>query len=304
MPLVLALLALAAPAASSQTATLTLKGPPTTAYGHRIDFAGRLVPAAPGTRVSLFRGSRFVTAGSIRSDGTFRLRVQVSSPGPFTARWDGVSSNPVTVRILPRLETSLVGARTVGAKLTLLARIEPATAGPLRIRVRRGGRTTLDQLFYGSAQVELGTDRRVDLDVVVRTEPHSSFIPVSRALHVILAPARLSLGQAGPTVLELTRQLHALHYATPAPSTSFGPDLLDSVYAFEKVQGLDRTGIADAQFWSRLASPRLPAPRYTDPADHIEVDKAHQVLFIVRGGQIALIAPVSTAGIPGYYTPV
>ena len=33
------------------------------------------------------------------------------------------------------------------------------------------------------------------------------------------------------------------------------------------------------------------------------MDKSHQVLYLVRGGQIALISPVSTAGIAGYYTP-
>src|SRR5205823_1166524 len=36
---------------------------------------------------------------------------------------------------------------------------------------------------------------------------------------------------------------------------------------------------------------------------HLEIDKGHQVLYVVRGGQIALIVPVSTAGIPGHFTP-
>jgi len=34
------------------------------------------------------------------------------------------------------------------------------------------------------------------------------------------------------------------------------------------------------------------------------VDKAHQVLYVVRGGQVKLISPVSTAGLPGRFTPV
>src|SRR5262249_30317899 len=54
----------------------------------------------------------------------------------------------------------------------------------------------------------------------------------------------------------------------------------------------------------RLAAPPRPRPRSAAPAAHIEVDKAHQVLSLVRGGQITLISPVSTAGIAGYYTPV
>src|SRR5437870_1758019 len=47
----------------------------------------------------------------------------------------------------------------------------------------------------------------------------------------------------------------------------------------------------------------MPGPRYPSPDDHIEIDKAHQVLYDVRGGRIARILPVSTAGVRGYYTP-
>ena len=38
--------------------------------------------------------------------------------------------------------------------------------------------------------------------------------------------------------------------------------------------------------------------------EYLEIDKGHQVLYVVRGGQVALIVPVSTAGIAGYFTPV
>ena len=79
---------------------------------------------------------------------------------------------------------------------------------------------------------------------------------------------------------------------------------MQSVYAFQKVTGLPRTGTVDAAFWRRLEAASIPRPRYRMPANHIEIDKARQVLFIVRNGQVALVSPVSTAGIAGYYTPV
>jgi lipoprotein-anchoring transpeptidase ErfK/SrfK len=104
-------------------------------------------------------------------------------------------------------------------------------------------------------------------------------------------------------VTELARQLAALHYVVPSFSSTFGDDFVQRVYAFQKVQGLERTGSVDAAFWTKLGNPRIPAPRYSQPADHIEVDKTHQVLYVVRDGKIALISPVSTAGIAGYYTP-
>ena len=109
-------------------------------------------------------------------------------------------------------------------------------------------------------------------------------------------------GRPVPAVSDLARQLAALHYAVPSFSPTFGNDFQESVWAFQKVQGLERTGAVDAAFWS--SSPtrgsRRPA---TGPANHIEVDKTRQVLYLVRNGKIALISPVATAGIAGYYTP-
>jgi len=107
----------------------------------------------------------------------------------------------------------------------------------------------------------------------------------------------------GRSVTELARRLSALHYVIPSLSPTFGDDFVQSVYAFQKVQGLERTGAVDAAFWTRLENPRIPQPRYREPANHIEIDKTHQVLYIVRGGKIALISPVSTAGLAGYHTP-
>ena len=80
-------------------------------------------------------------------------------------------------------------------------------------------------------------------------------------------------------------------------------DLDDAVYAFQKVQGLPRTGIVSPAVWARLDHPSEPRPRYPGPAAHIEVDKTRQVLYVVRGGRIRTIVPVSTAGVPGDYTP-
>ena len=135
------------------------------------------------------------------------------------------------------------------------------------------------------------------------TLPRPGFDPVSRELTATLRPPYLALGTTSPAVTELAHRLAALHYVVPSFSSTFSEDFVQSVYAFQKVQGLERTGTVDAGFWTKLESPRIPTPRYASPADHIEVDKTHQVLYLVRDGKIALISPVSTAGIAGYYTP-
>jgi hypothetical protein len=133
-------LVLPAAAPTAPLAQLTLHGPGKTTFNHRIDFVGRMTPAQRGSRVVLVRGTDFVTAGKIRRDGSFRLQVRIGSPGPFHAVAGGIRSNDVTVKIVPRLDTSLVGPAVVGTPLKFVAKVEPRQAGPLRIRVVRPGR--------------------------------------------------------------------------------------------------------------------------------------------------------------------
>jgi lipoprotein-anchoring transpeptidase ErfK/SrfK len=282
---------------------LTLKAPGATMFGHRIEFDGRLTPAVEGARIALFRGGVFVTASAARADGTFRIPVRLERPGPFHASWSGAVSPSVTVRIHPLLHVRLVGAPVVGEQLSVSVSLQPAQAGAIRVRVRRGDRT-FEHLVRGVGRVPLATRATGRLAVLVDTLPAPGYARAAEELGVTLQPPLLAYGSAGPVVAELLRALAALRYAVPRIQEAFDGDVLESVYAFEKVQGLPRTGQVDSAFWSRLARPRVPAPRYSQPADHLEIDKRHQVLYVVRAGQVALISPVSTAGIPGYFTPV
>jgi hypothetical protein len=291
------------PTTTTASPVLTLKGPGATTYGHRIDFVGRLSPAAPGVHIRLLRGSVFVAASSTRADGSFRIQVAIARPGPFRAEASGVASASITVRIVPFLDAVLVGPRVVGSPLSLSARLRPAYAGTLRVRVQRSGRS-FTQVFGPTADVKLGTTEIASFHVVVEDLPRPGFAAVSRTLPVVLRPPSLTFGARSPLVAQLLHRLGALGYEVPGITQEFDYDALESVYAFEKVENLDRTGVADATFWSHLDHPRVPHPRYLLPASHIEVDKAHQVLYIVRNGQVKLISPVSTAGLPGRFTPV
>ena len=283
--------------------TLTLKAPKATSYLHRIEFVGRLSPSAPAARVRLMRGRALVATGRVRPDGSFRIPVRLASPGPFHVMWLSARSGEVAVRIRPRLDAELVGSRVVGAPLRLVANLRPASAGFVRVQVIRGGQVGFDERYPGRAQISLGTRDVGILRVRVTSVPKPGYDPLARELRTTLSPPYLAVGATSPAVTELARRLSALHYVVPSLSSTFGDDFTQSVYAFQKVQGLERTGAVDAGFWTRLESPRVPQPRFREPANHIEIDKTHQVLYIVRGGKIALISPVSTAGIAGYYTP-
>jgi hypothetical protein len=170
--------------------------------------------------------------------------------------------------------------------------------------VIRNGRVSIDTRRRGHATVPVTTKQFGALQVRVTTLPRPGYDPLARELRTTLRPPLLAVGTTSTAVTELARRLAALHYAVPSLSSTFGNDLVESVYAFQKVQGLDRTGSVDAALWTRIDGAQIPHPRYTEPADHIEIDKTHQVLYIVRDGKVSLISPVSTAGIAGYYTPV
>jgi hypothetical protein len=290
-------------AATQAGQSLTLKAPKATAYLHKIDFAGRLSPAAPDARVVLLRGTTRVAFANVRPDGSFVIPVRLASPGPFHVAWLRARSPDVTVRIRPRLDAQLIGSRVAGASLRLVARLDPAAAGRVRVQVIRGGQVGFDKSYRGRARISLGTREIGTLRVHVTAVPAPGYDALTRELRTTLRPPTLALGTTSPAVTELARRLAALHYVVPSLSPTFGDDFVQSVYAFQKVQSLDRTGAVDAAFWTRLENPRIPQARYTAPAAHIEIDKTHQVLYIVRDGKIALISPVSTAGIAGYYTP-
>jgi L,D-transpeptidase catalytic domain/Putative peptidoglycan binding domain len=295
----------AAPATAGPAAsTLTLNAPGATTFGHVVDFAGRLSPNAPGTRVSLMRGKALVAAMAIKEDGTYRFQVSIGRPGPFHTVAAGVSSTPVLVRIVPELRARLVGSRVVGTPLTLVARVQPDEAGAVRVRVVRDGSYAYRGSFAEQARVRLGTASPAPFAVAVDVLPAPGYGYVGRRISVALRAPTIAYGYQGPFVATLLNRLRELGYAAPSPRTVFDSDAQQAVYAFQKAQRLERTGAADTAFWRRLARPAEIVPRHRFPTSHIEIDKERQILMVVRNGRAALVSPVSTAGIAGYYTPV
>ncbi len=295
----------AAPAAAVPAApTLTLYAPGATTFGHVVDFAGRLSPNAPGTRVSLMRGKTVVAAMAIEQDGTYRFQVSLGRPGPFHTVAAGVSSKPVLVRIVPELRMKLVGSRVVGTPLTLIARLQPEEAGSVRVRVVRDGSYAYRGSFAVRARVRLGTTSAAPFAVAVDVLPAKGYGYIGERIRVALRAPAIAYGYRGRFVATLLSRLRELGYAAPSPRTMFDSDAQQAVYAFQKAQRLARTGVADGAFWRRLARPAEIVPRHRFPASHIEIDKTRQILMVVRNGSAVLISPVSTAGIAGYYTPV
>jgi lipoprotein-anchoring transpeptidase ErfK/SrfK len=284
---VLACLVLA-PAASASPFTLELSAPATATYGDQVTLRGRIVPTLLDAPVTILRDGVPTATATTSGDGSFAFRVRADAPATYSATAGELTSAAVTLAVRPRLTVRLVGARVVGRPLRVEARVVPA--GPLRIAVRRG-RHSVTRAFRGRARLGLGT--RAPAAIAVRVT--ASWEGWSRAQHFVRAnvihPA-LALGSRGASVRVLEQRLRELHYAIPAVDGYYGLETAQAVLAFQKVNGLARTGRVDARLWRLISRAATPHARY--PGTHIEVSKGRQVLLVVRAGEVALVVHVST----------
>ncbi|MFM7616098.1 MAG: L,D-transpeptidase family protein [Actinomycetes bacterium] len=108
-------------------------------------------------------------------------------------------------------------------------------------------------------------------------------------------PAGLGVGARGPEVTALQQRLVDLRYDLPEVNGTFGPATQQAVYAFQKVNGMARTGRATDDVLARMATASVP-PLMVPGAGgtHVEIDVARQVLFFVRSGALFRIVPIST----------
>jgi PKD repeat protein len=276
------------------TATgITLAGPARGRYQQLAPFHGRLVPAAKGARIALFRNGARIATVRTRRDGAFVVRGRVGTPDArYTARYTGVVSNAVALAVRPGLDTAFSGSGRLGTPLSLLVRERPATAGTVSLKVWRGHRLVVDRSFRGRLRLRLPTGSAGAYRVRLTLQPTPGYLAARRLLERIVFAPTLGPGSAGTSAFLLDRRLHELHYALGRVDRYYGHDDIDAVFAFQKLHGLPRTGRVDARFWLELQRAGIPQARY--PGTHVEVSKGRQVLFLVRDGEVELIVQVST----------
>jgi lipoprotein-anchoring transpeptidase ErfK/SrfK len=299
--------------ASGETATqsaavaaygLTLSTRNPARYGRAAVFKGAIVPAERGLPVTLLGPRGKVAQARTAANGSYTVRAQVRVPGDYATTTTRVSSPPVTLRIVPKLVTKLNGSGARGTPYSFTARVVPAGAGLIALKVNRGARVVVDRTFARAVRIKLDTRRLTTYRIRVEVQPVEGYGRSVRLVRAAVVLPRLAYGARGAPVVQLGRALRALHYAAPPGTAVFDGRMLDAIYAFQKVQRLPRTGVVDARFWRVLGGARPPRPRYAQPAGHVEVDKTRQVLFLVRKGRVALVVPISTAGLAGTFTPV
>jgi hypothetical protein len=296
---------------SASAATLTIHVPSTaTTFVKGALVTGHLTPAAANKRIKLRAsiGGRQQTLAIAKTNasGVFKVQLRARKPLWITAKWGPAVS--ARARLLVRPRVRLGGSSAMGfGSVKVQGTVAPARLGrKIDVVVRRGGRVIAHRsvtLSHGKrfslAVPARGTGRYL---VRVRYAGDARFGSAGTAKLLRAMLPDLSVGSSGPAVAALRRQLLDLGYHQATAGASYGYDLLDAVIAFQKVEGLSRTGTVTADVWRALATAQRPKPRYPSQGDHLEVDKGHQVLLIVRGGQTQWVLPVSSGGY-GRYTP-
>src|SRR6266545_6513115 len=107
-------------------------------------------------------------------------------------------------------------------------------------------------------------------------------------------PSTLRLGDHGAAVLALQRRLAALGYQVHEPDGELGSETHHAVVAFQKVNHLDRDGVAGPKTLKALEHPRRPSPR-SRHGFHIEADLMLQVVYVVKNAAIEEILDASSA---------
>ncbi|MGH2769340.1 MAG: L,D-transpeptidase family protein, partial [Actinomycetota bacterium] len=107
-------------------------------------------------------------------------------------------------------------------------------------------------------------------------------------------PNGLHVGSIGPEVLRLEERLSSLRYLMGKVDGTFDGATRHGVIAFQKVEGMPRTGVADPATVARLETTRTPQPIYSTPSEHLEIDIPRQVVLVVRGGRTTEVVSTST----------
>jgi len=274
------------------SAQLTLSGPKMTTYGRRATFNGRIAPALRGAPITLYAGTTPLRSTKADKKGRFTFRVEQTTPATYAAHFDVVASNPVVAPVRPALDIAMSRA-AIGRPLILRAKLRPSGSGTMKVRIWRSGHELPALAFDDHVNLRLSTNRVANYKVRITVTPSGAFSARNKTVRANLLPY-LAVGARGPSVRILEQRLAQLHYTIGGADDGFySYDTADAVLAFQKVNGLARTGRVTPSVWRRLLSAHTPYPRFRY-GHHFEINKTKQVLLEVDHGRVIRVVHVST----------
>jgi peptidoglycan hydrolase-like protein with peptidoglycan-binding domain len=110
-------------------------------------------------------------------------------------------------------------------------------------------------------------------------------------------PPGLGVGSKGPEVAALEQRLADMKYDVGKVDGVYDGITAQAVIAFQKVNGLPRTGRATKDVTDKLPTATVPAPLLPSAEPfRVEIDLPRQVLFLYEGGQLARTLMISSGG--------
>jgi len=315
------LLPLAAPAAAVDplASSLTLTASTTSVvYGVQLGLIGTLTrpdgtpivdaPVTVWSRTLGQAGRIQVGSGRTNSYGRVQVKTVPRTNAEYEMRYAGdvlgtaATSNLVASNVQPRL-TGAFNPPSVPltSSSVLSGRLAPAYAGArLTIRRRAADGTYSDIAVVGTDST--GAYRWTATPGLIGSYVFRVVLPGSPAHLAAYTPAlafqvdprQLRQGDVGGDVASLERRLAAQKADVGRLDGVFDYDLTHAVIAFQKSQGLPRTGVYDRATSSRLAAPVAVRLRYPSAGRAVEIDLHEQVLYLSQGGVLQRIVDISS----------
>ena len=104
----------------------------------------------------------------------------------------------------------------------------------------------------------------------------------------------MRVGDKGPAVEDLQRQLASMGFYVFAVDGVFGDDTLHAVMAFQKANRIGVDGAVGPETRKTLEHPAPLVPEETTPERHVEIDIDRQILMFVYNGQVTHVFDTST----------
>lgn len=142
----------------------------------------------------------------------------------------------------------------------------------------------------------LSVDRVAGVTTTTPTPDPTTAVPTTVAPTPGEPLPGLGVGAQGPNVLALEQKLTALRYFVGKVDEAYDADTQHAVTAFQKVNGMERTGRATDDVVAAIRSAQgAPAPLVANGGlKRVEIDLDRQVLFLYEGNTLDVILPVST----------
>ena len=261
------------------------------------------VLARHGGTTTVTRVAQVVTDAAGYASVVWRPRVSAE----YTLRRAGEATASSTERRIVHVQPTLTAAMSaprvqVGTASVLRGMLAPAYAGA-RLQVQR---SYPDGTWRGVAVVGAGSGGAYAWPVrpgIVGSYVFRTVLPASMAHLGVVTPAvgltvlpdpTLRQGDRGAAVRALEHRLSAQRVDVGAVDGYFDADLRHGVTAFQKSQGLRRTGLYDAATRARLANPHPVRLRYPSTGRAVEIDLVKQVLYLSEAGRLTRVVDISS----------